>query len=68
MKKKVRQYAQQIEVGTKDRRQVLKDFSRMLDNQVRYVHDFLSEYTRRSKQEIMYVCICALLVRVKFIL
>lgn len=34
MKKKVRQYAQQIEVGILDRRHVLKDFSRMLDNQV----------------------------------
>lgn len=47
MKKKVRQYAQQIEVGTKDRRQVLKDFSRMLDNQVRYVHGFLSEIYKK---------------------
>lgn len=37
MKKKVRQYAQQIEVGTQDRRHVLKDFSRMLDNQVHEV-------------------------------
>ncbi|KAH9721705.1 SPX domain-containing membrane protein [Citrus sinensis] len=34
MKKKVKQYAQQIEVGAQDRRHVLKDFSRMLDNQV----------------------------------
>lgn len=34
MKKKVRQYAQQIQVGTQDRRNVLKDFSRMLDHQV----------------------------------
>ena len=34
MKKKVKQYAQHIENGTLDRRQVLKDFSRMLDNQV----------------------------------
>ncbi|GAU26989.1 hypothetical protein TSUD_290400 [Trifolium subterraneum] len=33
MKKRVRQYAQQIEQGTQDRRHVLKDFSRMLDNQ-----------------------------------
>lgn len=37
MKKKVRQYAQQIEVGAQDRQHVLKDFSRMLDNQVREV-------------------------------
>lgn len=37
MKKTVRQYAQQIEVGTQDRRHVLKDFSRMLDNQVHEV-------------------------------
>lgn len=34
MKKKVKQYGQQIEVGTQDRRHVLKDFSRMLDNEV----------------------------------
>lgn len=34
MKKKVKQYAQQIEVGALDRRHVLKDFSRMLDTQV----------------------------------
>ncbi|KAJ0106126.1 hypothetical protein Patl1_18663 [Pistacia atlantica] len=33
MKKKVKQYGQQIEVGAQDRRHVLKDFSRMLDNQ-----------------------------------
>ncbi|XP_022719836.1 SPX domain-containing membrane protein At4g22990-like isoform X2 [Durio zibethinus] len=33
MKKKVNQYARQIEVGTQDHRHVLKDFSRMLDNQ-----------------------------------
>lgn len=37
MKKRVRQYAQQIELGTQDRRHVLKDFSRMLDNQVCYL-------------------------------
>lgn len=34
MKKKVKQYAQQINVGMQDRRHVLKDFSRMLDDQV----------------------------------
>ena len=34
MKKKVKQYAHQIESGSLDRRHVLKDFSRMLDNQV----------------------------------
>ncbi|XP_062146090.1 SPX domain-containing membrane protein At4g22990-like [Alnus glutinosa] len=43
MKKKVRQYAQQIEVGTQDRRQVLKDFSRMLDNQIEKIVLFLLE-------------------------
>ncbi len=47
MKKKVRQYAQQIEVGTQDCRQVLKDFSRMLDNQVGYVHVYLSEIYKK---------------------
>lgn len=34
MKKRVRQYAQQIEVGAIERRHVLKDFSRKLDIQV----------------------------------
>ncbi|KAJ6701635.1 SPX DOMAIN MAJOR FACILITATOR SUPERFAMILY-RELATED [Salix koriyanagi] len=43
MKKKVRQYAQQIEVGTQDRRHVLKDFSRMLDNQIEKIVLFLLE-------------------------
>lgn len=35
MKKKVKQYANQSQAVTLDRRYVLKDFSRMLDNQVR---------------------------------
>ncbi|XP_011029159.1 PREDICTED: SPX domain-containing membrane protein At4g22990 [Populus euphratica] len=43
MKKKVRQHAQQIEVGTQDRRHVLKDFSRMLDNQIEKIVLFLLE-------------------------
>ncbi|KAG8659286.1 hypothetical protein MANES_02G031100v8 [Manihot esculenta] len=43
MKKKVRQYAQQIEVGILDRRHVLKDFSRMLDNQIEKIVLFLLE-------------------------
>ncbi|KAL6005553.1 hypothetical protein ACLOJK_006120 [Asimina triloba] len=33
MKKKVKQYAQQIQVGDQNRRRVMKEFSRMLDNQ-----------------------------------
>ncbi|KAG7036069.1 SPX domain-containing membrane protein, partial [Cucurbita argyrosperma subsp. argyrosperma] len=43
MKKKVKQYAQQMEVGTQDRRHVLKDFSRMLDNQIEKIVLFLLE-------------------------
>lgn len=43
MKKKVRQYAQQIEVGAQDRRHVLKDFSRMMDNQIEKIVMFLLE-------------------------
>ncbi|KAK6947708.1 Major facilitator superfamily [Dillenia turbinata] len=43
MKKRVRQYAQQIENGALDRRQVLKDFSRMLDNQIEKIVLFLLE-------------------------
>jgi hypothetical protein len=56
MKKKVRLYAQQIEVGTQDRRHVLKDFSRMLDNQVRYVHAFLHGN----------ICICVFPISMSF--
>ncbi|KAJ0049675.1 hypothetical protein Pint_16033 [Pistacia integerrima] len=43
MKKKVKQYGQQIEVGAQDRRHVLKDFSRMLDNQIEKIVLFLLE-------------------------
>ncbi|PON57499.1 Major facilitator [Parasponia andersonii] len=43
MKKRVKQYAHQIEVGTQDRRHVLKDFSRMLDNQIEKIVLFLLE-------------------------
>lgn len=43
MKKKVNQYAQQIEVGVQDRQHVLKDFSRMLDNQIEKIVLFLLE-------------------------
>nr|GMD79939.1 SPX domain-containing membrane protein At4g22990-like isoform X1 [Ipomoea batatas] len=43
MKKKVRQYANQIEAGALDRRHVLKDFSRMLDNQIEKIVLFLLE-------------------------
>ena len=34
MKKKVKQFAEQIQEGGQDRRRVLKEFSRMLDDQV----------------------------------
>ncbi|XP_043698292.1 SPX domain-containing membrane protein At4g22990-like isoform X1 [Telopea speciosissima] len=43
MKKKVKQYAQQIEVGAQDRRHVLMEFSRMLDNQIEKIVLFLLE-------------------------
>ncbi|GMJ06180.1 hypothetical protein like AT4G22990 [Hibiscus trionum] len=43
MKKKVKQYAHQIEVGTLDRPRVLKNFSRMLDNQIEKIVLFLLE-------------------------
>ncbi|XP_044486741.1 SPX domain-containing membrane protein At4g22990-like [Mangifera indica] len=43
MKKKVKQYGQQIEVGTQDRHHVLKDFSRMLDNQIEKIVLFILE-------------------------
>uniref|UniRef100_A0A5B6ZEL4 SPX domain-containing protein n=1 Tax=Davidia involucrata TaxID=16924 RepID=A0A5B6ZEL4_DAVIN len=43
MKKKVKQYAHQIEIGALERRHVLKDFSRMLDNQIEKIVLFLLE-------------------------
>ncbi|KAK9668222.1 hypothetical protein RND81_13G042400 [Saponaria officinalis] len=43
MKKRVKQYGQQIESRSLDRRQVLKDFSRMLDNQIEKTVLFLLE-------------------------
>ncbi|XP_047177649.1 SPX domain-containing membrane protein At4g11810-like [Vigna umbellata] len=43
MKKRVKQYAQQIQLETLDRRHVLKDFSRMLDNQIEKTVLFLLE-------------------------
>ncbi|PSS09782.1 SPX domain-containing membrane protein [Actinidia chinensis var. chinensis] len=43
MKKRVKQYSHQIESGSLDRRHVLKDFSRMLDNQIETIVLFLLE-------------------------
>ncbi|KAF5797523.1 putative SPX domain, major facilitator superfamily, MFS transporter superfamily [Helianthus annuus] len=43
MKKKVKQYACQVETGGYERRYVLKDFSRMLDNQIEKIVLFLLE-------------------------
>ncbi|KZV55858.1 hypothetical protein F511_26292 [Dorcoceras hygrometricum] len=43
MKKKVKQYANQIEAGGLDRRHVLKDFSRMLDKQIETIVLFMLE-------------------------
>ncbi|KAL6979643.1 hypothetical protein U1Q18_021298 [Sarracenia purpurea var. burkii] len=43
MKKKVKQYAHQIEIRPLERRYVLKDFSRMLDNQIEKIVLFLLE-------------------------
>ncbi|XP_008803249.2 SPX domain-containing membrane protein OsI_17046-like [Phoenix dactylifera] len=43
MKKKVKQYVQQTQAGGKDRRQVLKEFSRMLDDQIEKTVLFLLE-------------------------
>ncbi|KAF6144269.1 hypothetical protein GIB67_024496 [Kingdonia uniflora] len=43
MKRKVKQYAKQIEVGAADRRHVLIDFSVMLDNQIEKVVLFILE-------------------------
>ncbi|XP_062227926.1 SPX domain-containing membrane protein OsI_21475 [Phragmites australis] len=43
MKKKVNQYGQQLQQGEKDRRRVLKDFSKMLDDQIEKIVLFLLE-------------------------
>ncbi|CAN0841501.1 SPX domain-containing membrane protein At4g22990 [Linum grandiflorum] len=43
MKKRVKEYGHQIEVGALDRRHVLKDFSRMLDCQIEKIVLFLLE-------------------------
>ncbi|KAL1827231.1 hypothetical protein DCAR_0206382 [Daucus carota subsp. sativus] len=43
MKKKVKQYGRQIEVGSIDRKNVLKDFSRMLDSQIEKTVLFILE-------------------------
>ncbi|XP_058221764.1 SPX domain-containing membrane protein At4g11810-like isoform X2 [Rhododendron vialii] len=43
LKKKVKQYAHEIEIGSLDRRRVVKDFSRMLDIQIEMIVLFLLE-------------------------
>ncbi|KAL5212174.1 hypothetical protein ABZP36_023021 [Zizania latifolia] len=43
MKKKVKQYGQQLQHGEKNRRRVLKDFSKMLDDQIEKIVLFLLE-------------------------
>ncbi|WOL10015.1 SPX domain-containing membrane protein [Canna indica] len=43
MKKKLKQYLQQTEEGTEDRRLVIKEFSRMLDDQIEKIVLFLLE-------------------------
>ncbi|VVB12003.1 unnamed protein product [Arabis nemorensis] len=43
MKKKVKQYVRQLQGGNQERRNVLKDFSRMLDNQIEKIALFMLE-------------------------
>lgn len=43
LKKKVNRYSQQLEVGAQDHHYVLKDFSRLLDNQIEKIVLFLLE-------------------------
>ncbi|CAA6663372.1 unnamed protein product [Spirodela intermedia] len=43
MKKKVKQYSQQIKVGGQERRHVLKEFSRILDDQIEKIVLFMLE-------------------------
>ena len=56
MKKKVKQYAHQIEIGGLERRHVLKDFSKMLDNQVGYIYVLTNFFSG-----IGYICPTALI-------
>jgi hypothetical protein len=44
MKKKVKQYGQQLQQGEKDRRRVLKDFSKILDDQVILSSTYLCQF------------------------
>jgi len=39
MKKKVKRYTEQIEVGAQNHHNVLRDFSRLLDNQVNTLNE-----------------------------
>ncbi|KAL6585747.1 hypothetical protein OROMI_002391 [Orobanche minor] len=52
MKKKVKQYSNQIEAGALDRRYVLKDFSRMLDIQYRKNYSLYVRITRPNCKQI----------------
>lgn len=52
MKKKVKQYGQQVQQGEKDRRRVLKDFSKMLDDQIETIVLFLLEQQGRLASRI----------------
>lgn len=52
MKKKVKQYGQQLQQGEKDRRRVLKDFSKMLDDQIETIVLFLLEQQGRLASRI----------------
>lgn len=49
MKKKVKQYGEQIQLGTQDRRHAVKDFSMMLDNQVLSLYCWMQHHGHLSQ-------------------
>jgi hypothetical protein len=56
MKKKVKKYAEQIDVGAQNRHNVLRDFSMLLDNQVNTLKDMFGLVVDLFKLKDNYVC------------
>lgn len=68
MKKKVKQYVQQTQNGGRNREQVLKEFSRMLDDQVKQT-EFPSKYERKKRPELLIKNVVLVLpLNIKFLL
>jgi SPX domain protein involved in polyphosphate accumulation len=56
MKKKVKKYAEQIDVGAQNRHNVLRDFSMLLDNQVNTLKDIFGLVVDLFKLKDNYLC------------